>query len=140
MDVVDRQSPGDTTGVAYEASETGRAIYISLGAFSLTATQFPVPSGELLTASRGLKCNLWGLQRAGPPQSISPTKTLNSAWEIFYSGAKQWGILKQTDCHKINPQLDYVHTHTHTGSTVEAFRLEASPALFCSPCSYLYTF
>lgn len=52
MDVVDRQSPGDTTGVAYEASVTGRAIYISLCAFSLTATQFPVPSGELLTASQ----------------------------------------------------------------------------------------
>lgn len=51
MDVVDRQSPGDKTGVAYEASVTGGGIYISLSAFSLTATQFPVPSGELLTAS-----------------------------------------------------------------------------------------
>lgn len=30
MDVVDRQTPWDTAGVAYEASVTGKAIYISL--------------------------------------------------------------------------------------------------------------
>lgn len=30
MDVVDRQTPWDTVGVAYEASVTGKAIYISL--------------------------------------------------------------------------------------------------------------
>lgn len=102
MDVVDRQSPGDTTRVAYEASVTGRAIYISLCAFSLTATQFPVPSGELLTASQGLECNLWSSQRAQPPQSISPPKPWTLLGKSFIPGPgvfqseKKWSTLKET--------------------------------------------
>lgn len=55
--------PRGRSRVADEASLTERTIYISPCTFSLTATQFPVPSGELLTVTPGLKCNLWGSQR-----------------------------------------------------------------------------
>lgn len=134
MDVVDRQSPGDTTTVAYETAVTERTIYIFLCTFSLTATQFPVPSGELLTANLGLKCNLWGSQRAQPPQSISTQKP----WTLFGLSfipwtwcflaresmeyfKTDWLISRPKDCSGC-PQLNYVsflltHKTTHTAAT-----------------------